>query len=64
MATGRPVANTLIKFNNNLEEKDEEEKEPINTELTEHKTDPYSYENAIDFKWSDGKGEDEVYCFG
>ena len=29
-----PVAKTLIKFNS-LEENDEEEKDPINTELTE-----------------------------
>ena len=36
MATGRPVAKILIKYNrNNLEENDEEEKEPINIELSE-----------------------------
>ena len=39
---------------------DEEEKNPINIELTEQKTDPYSDENAIDFKWSDAQGEDRV----
>ena len=39
MATGLPVAKTLIKYNcNNLEEKDEEEKEPINIELNEKKS--------------------------
>ena len=38
MATGRPVDKTLIKYNNyRLEENDEEEKEPINIELTEQK---------------------------
>ena len=38
MVTGRPIAKTLIKYiRNNLEEKDEEEKEPINIELTEQK---------------------------
>ena len=38
LATGRPVAKTLLKYNsNNLEENDEEENEPINIELTEQK---------------------------
>ena len=38
MATGWPVAKTLIKYNNNnLEENDEEKKEPINIELTDQK---------------------------
>ena len=51
MATDLPIAKTLIKYNsNNLEENDEEEKEPINIELTEQKADPYNDENAIDFK--------------
>ena len=36
-----------------MEENDEEEKEPINIELTDQKTDSYNYENAIDSKWSD-----------
>ena len=35
MATERPVAKTLIKYNNNSDENDEEEKEPINIEFTE-----------------------------
>ena len=35
MVTGRPVAKTLIEYNNNLEENDEEEKESINIEFTE-----------------------------
>ena len=36
MATGRPAAKTIIKYNsNNLEENDEEENEPINIEFTE-----------------------------
>ena len=38
LGTGRPVAKTLIRYHsNNLEENDEEEKEPINIELTEKK---------------------------
>ena len=41
MATGRPVAKTLTKYNsNNLEEKDEVEKEPIDIELTAQKYSP------------------------
>ena len=41
LATGRPVAKTLIKYNSNsLEENDEEEKDQINIELTSKKTDP------------------------
>ena len=40
-AIGRPVAKILIKYNsNNLEEKDDVEKEPIDIELTEQKADP------------------------
>ena len=60
MATGRPVAKTLINYKgNSLEENDEEEKEPIDIELTEQKkTAPYNYENAIEFRWS-GVQEDE-----
>ena len=51
MATGLPVAKILIKYNsNNLEENDEEMKEPISIELTEQKTYTYNDENAIDFK--------------
>ena len=53
LPTGRPVAKTLIEYNsNNFEENEEEEKEPINIELTEQKADPYNDENAVDFKWS------------
>ena len=56
MATGRPVAKTLIKYNkNNLEEHDEEDREPIHIELNEGKTDPYNDKNTIDFRWSDVK---------
>ena len=59
-ATGWPVSEILIKYNNNnLEENDEEEKEPINIELTDQKTDPYNDENSIDSKWSDLTEEDE-----
>ena len=37
LATGLPVAKTLIKYNKNLNENDEEEEEPIKIELTEQK---------------------------
>ena len=38
LATGLPVAKTLIKYNSNSsEEKVEEKKEPINIELTDQK---------------------------
>ena len=43
-----------------MDENDEEEKEPINIDLTEQKTDPYNDENAIDFRWSDVKEENEI----
>ena len=60
LATERPVAENLIKYNSNrLEENDEEENEPINIELTDKTTDPYNDENAIDSKWSDLTEEDE-----
>ena len=42
-----------------MEENDDEEKEPINIELTEQKTDPYNDENAIYFRWSDEKEKEE-----
>ena len=42
-----------------MEENDEEEKELINIELTDHKTDPYNDENSIDSKWSDLTEENE-----
>ena len=42
-----------------MDENDEEEKEPINIELTGHKTDPCNYENSTDSKWSDLTEEDE-----
>ena len=59
-ATGWSVAETFIKYNNNnLEENDEEEKEPINIELTDQKSYPYNDENSIDSKWSDLQDEDE-----
>ena len=38
LATGRPAAKTLIKYNNSSEENDEKEKEPINIEFTEQKS--------------------------
>ena len=38
MATERPVAKTLFEYNsNNMEENNEEEKEPINIEINEQK---------------------------
>ena len=40
MTTRRLVAKTLIKYNNNSLEENEEEKEPIHTELTEQKAVP------------------------
>ena len=41
MVTGLPVAKTLIEYNNNsLEENDEEKKESIDIELIEPKADP------------------------
>ena len=36
-----------------MEENDEEEKKPINIELTEQIINSYNDENAIDFKWSE-----------
>ena len=60
MPTGLPVAKTLIKYNcNSSEEIDEEEKEPINIDLTEQKTDPYNDENAVGFKWSGVQEEED-----
>ena len=59
LASGLPTFKTLIKYNNNLEENEEEEKEPINIELTDKKTDPYNDENAIGFKWSDVQEDNE-----
>ena len=60
MTTERPVAKTLIKYNsNNLDENDEEEKGPINIEFTEQKTGTYNDENDFDFKWSGEKEEEE-----
>ena len=59
LTTGKSVAKILIKYNSNsLEKNDEEEKKPINIELTEQKTDPYNDENAIDFKWSNVQEEE------
>ena len=59
MATGLLVVKTLIKYNSNNSEENEEEKEPINIEFTEQNTDPYNDENAIDFRWSDVQEEEE-----
>ena len=51
METGRPVAKTLIKYNSNNLEENEEERESIDIEFTERKPDLYNDENAIDIKW-------------
>ena len=42
-----------------MEENEDEEKESINIEFTERKTDPENDENAIDFRWSDVQEDDE-----
>ena len=58
MATGLPVAKTLIKYNSNrLEEKDEKRRNQLILSLLS-KTYPYNDENAIDFRWSDVAEED------
>ena len=36
-----------------MEENENEEKKPIDTELTEQKIDPVNDENYIDFRWSE-----------
>ena len=41
MATGRPVAKTLIKYNSSCSEKNDEKlKEPIDIEFTDQNADP------------------------
>ena len=40
MATGKPVAKTLIKYNSNYLEENKEEKKQIDIEFTEQKVDP------------------------
>ena len=42
----------------NMEENDEDEKEPADIEFTERKVDTENYENAIDFRWLVVQGED------
>ena len=60
MATGIPVAKIFIKYNcNSLEENGEEEKEPINIEITQQKTDSYNEKNIIDFRCSNIKEDKE-----
>ena len=59
MATGRPVAKTLIKYkNNNLEEIMKKRRNQLILSLLNKKKDPYNDENDIDFNWSDVKEED------
>ena len=44
MATRRPVAKTLIEYNSNsLDENEEEEKESIDIEFTEQNADPNTF---------------------
>ena len=50
MATGFLVSKTLIEYNRNSLEENEEEKEQIYIEFTEQNTDPENNENAIDFR--------------
>ena len=52
MATLRPVAKALIKYNNDLEENDDEWRNQLILSLLIKKQN-YNNENAIDFKWSD-----------
>ena len=57
MATGLPVAKTLIEYNcNDLEESEEKEKEPIDIDFTEQKAGP---ENTTDFRLSGVQEGDE-----
>ena len=64
LVTGRPVAKTLIEYNNNnLEENDEEEKKSINIEFTKQKTNLYNNENAIEFRWSGVKEDIDLANF-
>ena len=59
MATGRPVAKTLIKYNsNNLEEMMKKRRIQLILSLLS-KSWAWNYENAIDFRWSDVQEEDE-----
>ena len=58
MTTGNPVAKALIRYNNNLKEKDEEEKKPINIG-SPSKNRSWNDENASDFKWSGVQEKDE-----
>ena len=60
LTTGLPVSKTLIEYNrNNLEENDEEEKKSMEFEFIENKNDQENDENAIDLRWSDIQGEDK-----
>ena len=50
MATDLPVVKTLIKYNNNnLEENDEEEKEPIDIEFIEQNNGPEMMKMKLTF---------------
>ena len=61
MATGLPVSKTLIEYNrNSLEEKEKESEEGANWySVYWTKRWSWNYENAIDFRLSDVKEEDE-----
>ena len=63
LATGLPVAKTLIKYNSNNLKKNDKEKDPIDIEFTEQNADPDNVENTIDFIWSDGQEEEIIALF-
>ena len=53
LATGLPVAKILIKYNINNSEDNQEEKNPIDIEFSDQKSDPENDENTIiDFRRS------------
>ena len=55
-------AKFLIEYNgNSSEENDDEEKETINIEFTDQKSDHENYKNAIDFRLSDKQREDKQH---
>ena len=59
MATGRPVAKTLIKYNSSCSQKNDEIRKGADRYWVYwSKRRSWNDENAIDFKWSDVK-EDE-----
>ena len=51
----------LIEFNGNSSEENDEEKEAINIEFIDQKSDHENYKNAIDFRLSDKQREDKQH---